>query len=371
MNEILLTITQALQLVALAPSIFVIAFLICASHRNADNIVPILYFLALGCTFVTPLLPIFAEIGESASLQGALMLGESLVPALSFLLIIQFLRGQIPPPLFWLILLIPLVGGMPFIYLALQGNEVCLDNVRCVAADDLQTLYDVFGSALIFLLLIVQFVRSTGRIAVDDADRAHKYWLIIALIVLNLCVMLIDLLRLSETIQSTDAILGVTILRIGFLYLALTSIFRLFYDIFEVHVTEPANVKNAIKTAEHDKRIVEQLRDLLENQHIYREMGLSREGLAKQLGISEHRASHIVNTYFHKNFNELINEYRIREAKHRLLTEETQITVIAYDVGFNSIASFNRVFKEITGTSPSAFRSFHANNQVTDTGNAV
>jgi two-component system response regulator YesN len=47
----------------------------------------------------------------------------------------------------------------------------------------------------------------------------------------------------------------------------------------------------------------------------------------------------------------------VEEAKGRLIGEETPITTIAFDVGFNSIPSFNRVFKHITGLSPSEYRS--------------
>jgi AraC-like DNA-binding protein len=47
----------------------------------------------------------------------------------------------------------------------------------------------------------------------------------------------------------------------------------------------------------------------------------------------------------------------VEEAKQRLSDEETAVTVIAFEVGFSSIASFNRVFKGLTGMSPSAYRS--------------
>lgn len=362
MNEILLTITQALQLVALAPSIFVIAFLLFSSRRNGDNVVPILYFLTLSCSFILPLLPIFGAAGNQLA-QGALMVGESLTVAFSFLLIIQFLRGSIPPLLYWMILAIPLVGGSPFIYISMLTDEVCLSATNsCLMTGDLFVLYKIISSALIFLLLVFQFARSTARIAVDDVDRAHKYWLIIALIVLSLFILLVDLLVLSEQVAPADAQFIVTVIRIGFIYLVLTSIFRLFYDLFDIRLLESSNDKQrAVRDPEQDKKLVKDIRELMEGRHLYREMGLTREGLAKKLNITEHTVSRIVNTYFGKNFNEMVNDYRIREAKDRLLQEDTQITVIAFEVGFSSIASFNRVFKELAGSSPTAFRAFHAN----------
>ncbi len=359
MNEILLTITQALQLVALAPCIFVIAFLLCSARKNGDNVVPILYFLSLANYFIIPLLSIFGSEVENVYVKGMLQLAASTNVAFSFLLVIQFLQGRIPPLKYWLILTIPLIGGSPFIYASTFATEVCLDGQSCYAVESLRTLYNIFGSALIFLMLVLQFSRSSARIAFDDVDRTHKYWLIIALVLLNLVLLIIDLLLVASRVSPDNALFSLTLLRIAFIYLVLTSIFRVFYDLFDIELM--GETKSVGRNPELDKQMIERIHALLGRDHIYRQMGLSRESLAKQLNISEQQVSRIVNTYFGKNFNELINEHRIREAKDRLLTEDTQVTVIAFDVGFSSIASFNRVFREMVGSSPTEFRNFHKN----------
>jgi AraC-like DNA-binding protein len=56
-------------------------------------------------------------------------------------------------------------------------------------------------------------------------------------------------------------------------------------------------------------------------------------------------------------FNEYVNHYRIRVACQLLRDVEQPITDIAYRSGFNSIETFNRVFKKTTGWTPSAYRS--------------
>lgn len=359
MSDILITITQALQLVALVPSIFVVVFLLCMFKRDGSNVVPILYFLALACQFVIPLLPVLYLEEADWWIHGGLVAGAGLVPAFSFLLIVQFLRGGIPPLIYWAVLAIPLIGGTPFIYAALQSQEVCLDNSYCIVTDNLRVLYDVASNCLIFMLVVIYVARGNARITKEDTDRKHKYWLMIALVILNLVVIAIDLLHLNDNLAEADTLLIATVIRIGFIYLVLTSIFRLFYDVFEVQMADASGKTQAIRNPEHDKQVVDQLNDLLEYQKAYREMGLNRKKMAEQLSVSEHQLSRIINSYFKKNFNELINQYRVNEAKERLLTEpEVQITTIAYEVGFNSIASFNRVFKELTESSPSAYRSF-------------
>lgn len=353
MNNILLTISQALQLVAIAPCIFVITFLFCTSRRQGENILPALYFASLCCSFSLPLLELFGELSHLQPVRGMLLFGENLTVPLSFLLIMQFLLDRVPPAPYWLILALPVVGGSPFIYAMLYANEVCLDVVNCFSTASLRTLYNVFSTALIFLLLIYKISTSSARIAVDEVDRRHKYWLIISLVSLNLVLAILDLLMISGNLPAEDVLIASTIIRIAFIYLVLTSIFAVFYELFEI---DPESHGTTPRTQEQDRQLVEKIRQIMENDRLYREMGLTRKVLAEKLAISEHQASRIINAYFHKNFNELVNTYRVLEAKQRLASENSAITVIAFEVGFNSIASFNRVFKEITGVSPSEYR---------------
>lgn len=362
MDSVLLTISQALQLVALAPCLFVIAFLLCTSRKSSVNAVPIAYFLALSCSFMIPLLGIFGSFSEDKRLYGALLLGESLTSPLSFLLVVQFLLGRVPSPIYWLILALPLIGGSPFIFASISAVDVCLDSANCYSTDSLRTLYNVFSSALIFLLLVYKLSLAHVRIDINDTERAHKYWLILALIGTNLLLTGFDLLSLTDTIKPSDHLLASTLIRIAFIYLVLTSVFRVFYELFDIELANPYQNAPNSKFADLDKTLVERLTQLMENDHLYREMGLTRKTLAEKLGISKQQTSRIINAYFRKNFNEFINSYRIREAKERLLDEEnTSVTVIAFEVGFNSIASFNRVFKEMATVSPSDYRNFHKN----------
>lgn len=51
-----------------------------------------------------------------------------------------------------------------------------------------------------------------------------------------------------------------------------------------------------------------------------------------------------------------LNYYRIYMASHYLQTTDELVTEIAMEVGFESVKTFNRVFKEIKGCSPTCFR---------------
>ena len=81
--------------------------------------------------------------------------------------------------------------------------------------------------------------------------------------------------------------------------------------------------------------------------------------LSLDIGIPSHHISELLNKYHNKNFSELINTYRVEEAKKLLLSETYDnkiISAVGYDVGFNSRTTFHHWFKKVTGKSPAAYR---------------
>ncbi|MBV9962535.1 MAG: helix-turn-helix domain-containing protein [Parafilimonas sp.] len=67
--------------------------------------------------------------------------------------------------------------------------------------------------------------------------------------------------------------------------------------------------------------------------------------------------------YFKKQtkitFTDFVNQYRITQAKTLLLKGLT-ISETCYEVGFESLSHFNKLFKKITGENPSVFKKRHA-----------
>ncbi len=109
-----------------------------------------------------------------------------------------------------------------------------------------------------------------------------------------------------------------------------------------------------------DPRLVEQLRRLVEVEHVYREEGLTIAALASRLGAHEYKVRQLVNAQLgFKNFNAFLHHYRLAEAQ-RLLSDPTRrhltIAQVAFEVGYASLGPFNRAFKEATGATPTEFR---------------
>jgi AraC-like DNA-binding protein len=85
----------------------------------------------------------------------------------------------------------------------------------------------------------------------------------------------------------------------------------------------------------------------------YQDSDLTLTKVSKQSGVQERVISkHIADTY-NCNFKTYINQIRIEEAQRLLANTQLSIGEIAYTVGFNSPSTFNKVFKKITGKSPS------------------
>lgn len=100
------------------------------------------------------------------------------------------------------------------------------------------------------------------------------------------------------------------------------------------------------------------VRNLMEIEKAYLDPELNLSDLAKQANMTRGQLSEIINTGFQKNFNDFVNGYRIEAFKNMLSEDkhkDLSLLGIAFDCGFNSKATFNRVFKKLTQLSPTEY----------------
>jgi AraC-like DNA-binding protein len=110
---------------------------------------------------------------------------------------------------------------------------------------------------------------------------------------------------------------------------------------------------------EVDLLIMKEIEKLMLEDKLYRDTTLSVDLLAHKLKAKRYYISMTINRCMSKSFNTFINEYRIKEAIQLLSKNENntfKIDSIAFDVGFNDRKSFHRVFKKMTGLSPTEFK---------------
>ncbi len=104
-------------------------------------------------------------------------------------------------------------------------------------------------------------------------------------------------------------------------------------------------------------QVLRDLAQLFDREQPYLEEALTLAGVAEKLEIRPDQLSAIINKELKTSFADLVNEYRIRAAR-KLMRERPDLNLlrIAFDCGFGSRASFNRVFKQKMDMPPVEYR---------------
>jgi len=96
----------------------------------------------------------------------------------------------------------------------------------------------------------------------------------------------------------------------------------------------------------------------MEADQLYLDPELTVDKVARHLQLTPKTVSLVLNQHLNKSFNTFVNEYRIASFKQRLKapgSTHLTLTGLAFESGFNSQATFQRVFRQLTGLSPKEF----------------
>jgi AraC-like DNA-binding protein len=123
---------------------------------------------------------------------------------------------------------------------------------------------------------------------------------------------------------------------------------------------DPSRTATAVPLSRLESSVLATLERALLSDRVYLEEGLTIGALAERLGTSEHVLRRVINRGMgHRNFNDFLHTWRIREACEELSRpEQARLPVlsIAMKVGYGSIGAFNRAFKARIGMTPTDFR---------------
>lgn len=104
---------------------------------------------------------------------------------------------------------------------------------------------------------------------------------------------------------------------------------------------------------QHEGRQIEAA--VLANQW-FLEPRFSLKELAKRMASNEAYVSRAINQGLKQTFNGLINRLRVQHAQDLIRTRQQPLLNIALESGFNSKATFNRVFRDLCGMTPSQYK---------------
>ena len=107
---------------------------------------------------------------------------------------------------------------------------------------------------------------------------------------------------------------------------------------------------------EDAQMMVGKLEKAMQEKEVFKNPNLKLNDLAKEINVSGHQLSQLLNDNLEKNFTLFINEYRINEAC-KILSTKTNLTIeaIGDEVGFNSKSTFFATFKKIKGMTPNLY----------------
>ncbi|MBI1216071.1 MAG: helix-turn-helix domain-containing protein [Alphaproteobacteria bacterium] len=344
------TLIEWLSITGVVQSTLILVYIIFRVRNWRQAFVALGYFLFLALSFALQ----FALRLEDfeAPIRLSLWFSRTMGPPLCYLLVLQVVRlTDLPDKKQFLILL---TAPLAFLIAAglSAGQGVCSrEAFLCGKFFGLLSWTGAMSGALCMLAFFAHR-HIFSRLSNVKGGR-ERYWLVITLIAANILLVFIGLLRSTDSmdVHSADALqvtLGMT-----FCYLATTTLFRVYPPPVQLSATSRTKV---FLLSEEEKRIGKRVEKLMALDKVYHEQGFSRADLAREIGISESNLSKVINVTFGKSFPRLINEYRVEDAKRLLHDPDIAIQVLAFEVGFNSLASFNRVFRQITGQTPSGYR---------------
>lgn len=180
----------------------------------------------------------------------------------------------------------------------------------------------------------------------------ERYWLIFTLVFVNLLFLMTMLMSLTPLLGQADSVLIRTLFGLALVYLAGTSLFR----IYPQSLSLVDRSEKGVELSQAELAMARRIEELLTLDKIYHEPAYGRADLARELEAQETIVSKVINQHFGKSFPQLLNEYRVEDAKQLLRETKASVKVVAEEVGFNSTASFNRVFRDLVGATPSEYR---------------
>ncbi|UOE51072.1 ABC transporter permease [Mucilaginibacter sp. SMC90] len=101
------------------------------------------------------------------------------------------------------------------------------------------------------------------------------------------------------------------------------------------------------------------LKQTVKERRLYEDPELNLPALAAELTVPVHELSRIINLGLKKNFNDFINELRVQEVSRKMRQpayDQLTLLGIAYESGFNSKTTFNRVFRAVTRKSAAEYK---------------
>lgn len=212
----------------------------------------------------------------------------------------------------------------------------------------------------LYLLMSFQLIKSYNyrvRNNFSSIDKMNLSWLqrllaiFSVIVIIDMCITVPSVINHVSEVPYFEYFLfaeAAAIFTIG--YLSLLHAESIFRNRKPKYESSPLNKQLSLDLAAKLKMVMQD-----SEPHKNNELKLS--DLAQLVGISPYYLSQIINEQYQKNFYDFVNEYRARSAAELLMTSQnSNVSQIAFNSGFNNRVSFNNAFKKYIGMTPSQYR---------------
>jgi AraC-like DNA-binding protein len=247
-----------------------------------------------------------------------------------------------------------LVGETWFYFIDTGRNKAAISNIFTDPTGNPVTLLIVAGVIVLLVQYVLLLRLEWQFVKIKNMREPLRFSIIITLFYMAVIILITaGFITASSTVMDWGIILiGLT----GITYLLFENRYPNFYRLVAREEKQQKYRRSLIQGLSTDK-IIQRLRELMEEEKIYRQFELKLDEVAAMLFITPHQLSEFINDHMGMNFSSYVNTYRVEEARELLVNCPDQSALsIGLEVGFGSKPSFNTIFKQKTGMTPSEYR---------------
>lgn len=358
---------QYLHVIGTFQGILLAAILLFSAGVNNTGRIMGVWCLFLAFYFCCPLIVVHAEDTVFANLIG----WGYFVPASFGAFLYLYFRSAIikksfhlkdsihaTPLLLCLLLNIDFLFSTPTEKINIANNALHKENIQ------LLTQIIMFVQAFFYLALSVKLITKSGRHARDTLSNFNPKIFTWLWVVLNLYAAML-LTEAVSTIIGANSTLAIASDLIAFTLIYSVSMAQWrepnLFTIDNLSETPAEALNSTTKAQCFDSntraKLLENIVQYMEEEQPYLESELSLDALARYTNLSSHYLSEILNQQANKNFYQFVNEYRIKTVCSQISSNPKERLIdLALSAGFSSKSTFNAVFKQFKGMTPSQYR---------------
>lgn len=135
-------------------------------------------------------------------------------------------------------------------------------------------------------------------------------------------------------------------------------IFRMHQDFIDfIYEASPTSYQEPPELSYSETKTLDRIMEKMEEESLYTKQGMTIGDLAQSVNMKEYLLRRFIHEKLqYRNFNQFINEYRLRKATEKLADSKCKISAIALELGYSSPSAFNNMFRKYYDMTPTEFR---------------